>query len=232
MIRRQSRREISLLPAISLFLFLSTIFLTPLSLSAETRYVAPTAELAVRRGQGLDYKIIAMVKDGAAVELLEENDSYARIRLSNNKEGWILKRFLKTSPPPTELVASLQREKEDLQARELDLSQKVEELSASLAQTRTELDTTLQERDRILTELQSLQRDTADVIRIKKETVKTRKENQQLAGELSAVKENSEQLKKNFAIKWFLAGGGVLLLGMFIGGAMSGRSRKRKSLQL
>ena len=213
------------------FVPLSPIFLPETALSAQPRYIKPSSEVAVRRGQGVDYKIIAMVKDGTGVELLEENDAYARIRLQNGKEGWMLKRFLSASPPLVEVVATLRTEKVALEQREQELMQNLEEISSTLSQTRSELDSTLSERDRIWADFQTLQRETEDVVNTKNELMTTKKENQQLAQELSSVQRERERLEKNSAIKWFLAGGGVLLLGMVIGGTMAGKSKRKSSLQ-
>ncbi len=50
-------------------------------------YVKPSAEVPVRRGQGNDYKIIAVVNSGTEVRILEEKEDWARVRLASGKEG-------------------------------------------------------------------------------------------------------------------------------------------------
>ncbi len=234
MLTRQAQKLSTFLSlsALSLSILISVILLSETAALGETRYIKPSSEIALRRGQGIDFRIIAMVRDGASVELLEEDDSYAKIRLGNDKEGWMLKRFLSDTPPLIEVVASLRNDKEELEQKETELIQNLEELSSSLARNKTELDSTLNERNQIWTDFQTLQRETADAVQVNKELLKTKENNKHLLQELASTQKNSEQLKKNFAIKWFLAGAGVLLIGMFIGGAISGKSRKRGSLQL
>ena len=232
-IRQTQKLSTSLfLVTLSFFSLCGVILLSATAVHAETRYIKPSSEIAVRRGQGVDFKIVAMVKDGTSVEFLEADDSYARVRLDNGKEGWMLKRFLSDVPPLVEVVASLRTEKIELEQKESELTQNIEELSSSLSETRTELDSTLSERNQIWADFQTLQRETADVVQINKELLETRKKNKHLLQELTSTKKDREQLKKSFAIKWFLAGAGVLLLGMLIGGALSGKSRRRGSLQL
>jgi SH3 domain protein len=218
--------------ALSFFALSSAILLSGTAVLAETRYIKPSSEIAVRKGQGVEFKIIAIVKDGASVELLTEDDSYARVRLGNGKEGWMLKRFLSDVPPLADVVASLRSKKNELEQKEAELMQNIEELSSSLAKTRKELDSTLTERNQMWADFQTLQRETADVVKIKNELLETRKNNTHLTQELASTKKNSERLRKSFAIKWFLAGGSVLLLGMLIGGVLSGKSRRKNSLQL
>ncbi|MCB2183571.1 MAG: TIGR04211 family SH3 domain-containing protein [Desulfobulbaceae bacterium] len=198
---------------------------------ARTLYVKPSSEVVVRTGQGNDYKIVAMVKDGASVEFIEEGDDYTKIRLANGKEGWLLKRFLSNEPPLGEIVASLRAEKKEMKQRQTELVRKLEEVTSTLSRTEAERDSVLTERDQIRTSFRTLQQDTSDVVKIKNDRLKTAKENELLLQKLAAVEQENKSLQKDDAIKWFLAGGGVLLLGMLLG-MMFGKSRKKKSTLL
>ncbi len=210
-----------LLPCSALLFRAETVY-------AAARYVTPSAEVVVRTGQGNEYKIIGMVKDGDAVELLQEGDDYAKVRLPDGREGWMLKRFLSAAPPLSVVVASLRAENEKMKQREIEQRQQFEEISETLKRTESELASILTERDRINSDYQNLQEDTRDVILIKEEMLQVTKENELLVQEIAALREENNKLNKDKSINWFLAGGGVLLLGMFIG-RMSAASRKRKS---
>jgi len=48
--------------------------------------------------------------------------------------------------------------------------------------------------------------------------------------ELVLLEQENDTLRKDYVFKWFLAGGGVLLLGMLIGRISGGSRRKRQSL--
>lgn len=230
-IRRITKPSTSLsvfLLILTLFLPFSTILFSGTPVLAKTSYVKPSSEVVVRRGQGIDYKIVAMVKDGVTVEFLEESDSYAKVRLANGKEGWMLKRFLSGEPPLKDVVASLRIEREEMKQREIEVVEELAGVSSTLARTETELDSILAERDQIRTDYQTLEQDTADVVQIKKDLLKTAKKNELLVQKLASVEQENHSLKKDNAIQWFLAGGGVLLVGMLIGMTFS-RSRRRKS---
>ncbi|MGB3209579.1 MAG: TIGR04211 family SH3 domain-containing protein [Desulforhopalus sp.] len=214
--------------ALHLFLPFSAVLFSVQEVIAETRYVKPSAEIVVRRGQGTEYKIVGLVKDGDVVELLKESDSYAMVRLADGKEGWMVKRFLSVNPPMSTVVAGLRDENEKMKQREIELSQQFEEVSAALRQTETDLNAVLAERNQISTDYQNLQQDTADVIRIKEDMLNATQENDVLAQKLASLQEENKDLSKDTSINWFLAGGGVLLVGMFIG-RLSSKSRRRKS---
>ncbi len=209
-----------------LFLLFNTFLFLETPVLAKTSYVKPSSEVVIRRGQGIKYKIVAVVKDGVSVEFLEEGDSYAKVRLANGKEGWMLKRFLSDKPPLEQVVTSLRTEKEKMKQKEIKILQKLKEVSSSLARTKTEFDAILAERDQIRSDYQNLQQDTANVVQTKNDLLKTVKENELLVQKLASVEEENNSLKKDNAIKWFLSGGGVLLIGMFIG-MRSSKSRRR-----
>ncbi len=223
-------------PTGPLFFLLAFCFFLPLGTGAfsakevvaAVRYVTPSAEVVLRTGQGTEYKIIGMVKDGDAVELLDESDSYALVRLADGKEGWMLKRFLSTSPPLSTVVGSLRAENEELKQRQIEITKKNEEISAILTKTEAELQTALTERDQIKTDYENLKHDTVNVIQIKEDMQKAKQENTSLVKEIATLKDENNDFNKDKSINWFLAGGGVLLVGMAIG-KLSSKSRKRKS---
>jgi SH3 domain protein len=58
--------------------------------------------------------------------------------------------------------------------------------------------------------------------------LKVTQENELLVEELTALKAANSGLNSDKSINWFMAGGGVLLVGMFLG-RLTSKSRKRKS---
>ncbi|NOR25488.1 MAG: TIGR04211 family SH3 domain-containing protein [Desulforhopalus sp.] len=213
---------------LSFFLPFCSVMFSATEVVAADRYVKPSAEVVIRTGEGRKYKVIAMVKDGATVELLKEGDSYAMVRLANGKKGWMLKRFLSVDPPLSTVVVSLRTENEKMKQKEIEVTQKFEELSVTLIQLETDLKSTILERDQITIDYQNLQQDTANVIQIKEDMLKATQENEVLVEEMATLKEENEGLHNDKSINWFMAGGGVLLVGMFIG-RLTSKSRKRKS---
>ena len=194
---------------------------------AETRYVKPSAEASVRRGQGTEFKIVAMVKDGTPVQLLESNDKYAKVRLASGKEGWILKRFLSGEPPLDQLVVELEERNALITSREEQARSDAEQLGKRLVEVEEELRVALNQRDQLEDNYARLEEDTADVVKIKEELTRVSEENTELKGAIAGVAQENDKLKKSDAINWFLAGAGVLLVGMILG-RLTSKSRKRK----
>ncbi len=195
--------------------------------SAEVRYVKPTAEIPVRRGQGNEFKIIAMVKDGSTVELVQVTEDYAKVLLPNGKEGWMLKRFLSNEPPMDKLVEQLKEQAAQAVSQEEQARSDAEQLGKRLIGVEEELRNTIIQRDQLDDSYSRLEADTADVVKIKEDMARVSEENRELKSALTSVAEENDKLKKNAAVNWFLAGAGVLLVGMFLG-KITSKSRKRK----
>lgn len=198
------------------------------SVAEEVLFVRPSVEIPVRRGQGTEYKIVKLVKDGDQVELLEEKDAWAKIRIMDGTEGWMPKRFLSSDAPPLKLVQMLRKENEHLRQQNTDFNQELTGLKDLQANTGGELSTCIAQRDTIEAQYKNLQADTADVVAIKNKMTATQQEIEKVRTTLAAVQQQNNELKRKTAVTWFLAGGGVLFFGWIIG-VFSGRSRKKRS---
>ena len=203
---------------------------------AEKLYVKPSSEITMRRGQGTDFKIVAVVKDGTPVELLSTVDE---VRLESGREGWVLRRFLSEDPPLADQVEQLEREKQVLSQTSQSLKQRLdaltaekdeteERLSVEKEQAEAELSGCLAEKTAISDNFMQLQDDTADVIKTKEELQSAEARIAEFERQLSELEEQNRRLGKTETLKWFLAGGGVFLGGWIIG-MISRRSRKKRS---
>ena len=214
--------------AIQATLLLVLLLVLVSAAAAETWFVKPSAEVPLRRGQGKDYKIVAVLQDGTPVELLETEDPWAMVRLESGKEGWILKRYLSSEPPLRRQLITLRKEKEALADRCGKAGQQLEELTRANAQTEKELTACLAARDKTQAAYQALRQDSADVLQTKRRLADALRQLKELKTRLSGLETENSVLKKNSRLKWFLAGGGVLLVGWLIG-LVAGRSRRRRS---
>lgn len=220
-------------------LILFSMCFTGLPVLAEQLYVKPSSEITMRRGQGTDFKIIAVIRDGTPVELLSTVDDWAQVRLESGREGWVLRRFLSEDPPLGEQVELLEREKQVLSQTSQSLKQRLDaltaekdeteaRLSAEKEQVEAELGACLAEKTAISDNFAQLQDDTADVVKTKNDLQSAEARILEFEQQLSALEEKNRRLSKTETLKWFVAGGGVFLVGWIIG-MVSRRSRKKRS---
>jgi len=93
-----------------LFSFLIFFFLIPNNSHAETKFISGILVVSIRDALEKPYKNIATVKTGDQVEVLEENDRFARIKTKDNIEGWVPVHSLQTEAPKNEIIAKLKEE--------------------------------------------------------------------------------------------------------------------------
>jgi uncharacterized protein YgiM (DUF1202 family) len=88
-------------------LALSIIFLTCLDGMAKTMYVTESTWVKVNSGPGTEYKVIARVRSGDPVTVLDQAGSWYHIRTSQDEEGWMMAALLTEGKPLTEQVNTL-----------------------------------------------------------------------------------------------------------------------------
>lgn len=206
------------------------LFFAPEDSLASKWYVSPRTEVPIRSGLGSEYRIVAIVQDGTRVELLQESDDWAMVRLDNEKEGWILRRFLGKEQPLKEVVASLKGEKAHLRTQLDKTSQEARACGDDLRQCQDAQDACMTERDKLSASYQELQHDAADVLSMKAAYEQAQTDLQKVRQQLTLLEQENRHLKTNDRIKWFMAGGGVLLAGWLIGMVMGRGRRRRPSL--
>lgn len=190
---------------------------------AEKMYVSSdTIKITLRTGPGIDRKVIAMLASGQEVELITPGDDWSRVRLadSEEKEGWVLTRFL-SGDMPNALELELAREKlKKMTARLSDLEGQIEQLKTEnqrLVTTSPVADSSPTEKDDELLNLKN-----ANSHLKKQLSIETRK--------IDKLQEELAYLKNNERIKWASVGVAILLIGIIIGKLSKDRRRKSSLL--
>jgi len=175
-------------------------------------------------------KIIAMPRSGTRIEVLEELPSgWLRVRLPDNREGWMVGRLL-TPNPPVETAIS------ELRSENADLKQQIEMLTeekARLKQEQERLQGALSEQTKIGEGLkqsyEALREKDPEFLTLKAAHDKVSEKLAKSTRREAALEKKLEDVESAYYLKWFLAGAGVLLMGIFIG-FQTRRARRRSSL--
>ncbi|MFO7751062.1 MAG: TIGR04211 family SH3 domain-containing protein [Desulfobacteraceae bacterium] len=236
------RRKITWYLILLLFTY---VFIGPAALNAETAYVSDMLILTLREGPGREHNVIKTLKSNDAVEILKEGDKYYNVRLSSGETGWVQKQYITFELPSTRIVARLKEKTARLEQQNSDLEKENSRLAEQFKkeqqqyQARIEaLETSLEkatEKNRVLSgeknktkeQYETLVKDASNIVTIKKKNKRLQQENAELLQQVQSFRGEGKNLLKTGFIKWFLAGGGVLLFGWLIGRSMSGRSKKR-----
>ncbi len=201
-------------------------------------YISDKLRVYARAGAGTQYKLLSPLTTGDQVTVLEETaDGWVRISYGNNREGWIQKRFLTASEPARKRLVRAE-------ARIASLEQNNKAKIASLTETNKEYrrgnTALLREVKELRSKLKKVEKDyatlrqeSAGFLTLKEKFEKLQKEDQARKAREDTILAECERLRTAYRIKWFLSGGGVLLIGFFIGLLMGFfRNRRKKSTGL
>lgn len=221
----KAMKKTTILSALSITLCL----LTAAFAAAETNYVSDLNEITLRAGPGLDYRVNRMLKSGQQLEVIDTEERWNQVRLPDGTTGWVFSKFISEQKPDSlavkdlrEEIAPLRTKLKALQEENQRLIRRNQDLAENLEDTKNKLENARKE-------YSELKEDAKNFLELKerhKELTKSLEEKEQ------RTKSLEKQLNDEFltsGLKWFLAGVGVLLLGIILG-RTSGSRKKRSSL--
>jgi SH3 domain protein len=186
-------------------------------------YVTDQLQVTVRSGPSVENKVIYVVNSGDRVEVLSDvQDGWVKVRADDDKEGWMIARYLQEEMPALLKIKKLDPQNKTLLARMEELTTENQELKNSLGKAQGRV-----------AELESayakLEKDASDVLALRNAHKKLQEEYAAHKKRLDNVSTELESLRLGGNLKWFLAGAGVLLAGWLIGLAMGRRKRRSSS---
>jgi len=214
------------LPLILMIIFIS--FITPVW--AKTMYVTDSIKITFRNGPSIRHKVLAMLKSGEEVEVLEELKDWTKVRLKDGKEGYVLSHYLSPNIPKSFIINNLQNKVKYLQEKLQKVTQVKESLEALNSGLKANLELKEKRLVKVEKEYNDLKSGSANYIETKQAKNQLEAENKRLKIQLATVLKRNKELEKKDERLWFLSGAAVLLVGWVLG-LILGRtqiSRKRR----
>ncbi len=196
---------------------------------AQTVYVTDEFEIMLRTGPSIENKIIAMLPTGTRLEMIEEKDDWAFVRDSNDREGWIFKRYASTQIPKKILIERLQKEYSGVLKNLETQTQKGRGLEKENKELRVALNTTQEQLEKVKKDYDSLASGSKDFIKLRDEHAANLAGLRAAEAELTQLKKENEELRFSRTIIWFLSGAGVVVVSWLIGFMMGKIRRKSRS---
>lgn len=196
---------------------------------SETKYVSDDIRVMVRTDPGAKRKIVAMPTSGTQVEVLETEEGWSRVRLPDNKEGWMLSHYLNPGPPNKEVIATLKRQNEALRRRVKTLVEENPRLKSEGKDLQRALSKQTKTAESLRTSYETLKRESSEFLALKASYGKVSKDLAERTQRQGELEEKVRDLQNTRILRWFLAGAGVLFVG-FIVGFMTRRPKRRPSL--
>ena len=198
-------------------LALLTLFCS--SLQAQTVYIDDTLYAPVRSGEGSQYRIIHRgLRSGTQVEILEqeEGSDYARIRYGDDREGYILTRYLSRTPIAADRLAQANAELETLRQRLADREAELEQAQSESSSTDQRAQALEQELSETQEELERITALSEDAIQLDRRNTELREAKQELEREVELLATENQRLQDRRDSDFMLIGGGLVFGGVLI----------------
>ena len=198
---------------------------------AQTRYVTDEFEIMLRTGPSVQNKIVKALKSGTRLEVLrlDAGNGHSQVQTSRGEIGYVLTRFLSQNPSARNRVRYLEEQLEQLKSKPGELQSLLvnsQEENQELIRLNTDLTDQLQ---KATTELTEIQRISGDSVKLAQKAAKLETEVQQLLLQLDDIRIQNETLKDQSAKRWYVLGGGTVLLGLLLGWILSIAKRPRRN---
>lgn len=205
------------------------LLLLPLFAHAETVYISDALTVPMRRGPSTGHKIVhAGLPAGTPLEVLGEDQAagFTHVRTQNGTEGWVQTQYLVEQPIAKDRLAVATKRIQTLEAELKTLRENLKEARG----TRTELE---RNNSQLAKQTEQLQAELAEIRRVSATSIAQYEENKQLKAQLqefqtqnTQLTERVRQLERNVTLRWMLAGGGLVLLGLLLGAWIKSRPKR------
>jgi SH3 domain protein len=193
-------------------------------------YVSEIVEITLRTGPGIDHKVIAMVKSGQTLMVLEPGSEWTKVRLANEKEGYILSRFLTEKKPNELLLDELKKKYKDLESKVNTIQEENSKQKSQNESLLSELAAKEEQLSGLTESYDALKADSAEFLNLKTDYKKTAAQLIEQTQKAEEFEEAYTKIQKRQIFRWALTGAGILLVGFLIG--MSSKRQRRRSTLL
>jgi SH3 domain protein len=198
-------------------------------LVAATLYISDELFVPLRRGPSNAHKIIHKgLPSGTPLEVLGEDAAagFTQVRMQNGTEGWVPTQFLSQQPAAKDRLAAANRRVETLETQLKTLRESYQEVRGAHGAVETRATELGKQTEQLQTELAEIRRVSANAVATHEENKQLKADNQSLQAQVTQLTERVRQLERNVMLRWLLAGGGLVLLGLILGIWLKSRTRR------
>lgn len=199
------------------------------SVTAATLYIVDELTVPLRRGPSNGHKILHKgLPSGTALEVLSEDAAagFTQVRTQNGTEGWVPTQYLTEQPSARDQLARANRRIEALEAELKTLRERYQEARGERTQVEGRASDLGKQAEKLEAELAQLRRVSADAVANYEENKVLKRENQSLHAEVAQLGTRVRELDRNVMLRWLLAGGALVLLGLVLGAWIKSRPKR------
>ena len=205
------------------------LVLGPLSAFAATMYISDQLTVPLRRGPSNSHKIInAALPSGLALQVLGEDSAagFTQVRTPNGTEGWLPTQYLVNQPIAKDRLAAANKRIETLEAQLRSTRENYQDVRGARSEIENRAAELAKENQRLQNELAEIRRVSATAITQYEENKQLKASNASLQTQVTQLTEQVRRLERNAMLRWFLAGGGLVLVGLILGAWIKSRPKR------
>jgi SH3 domain protein len=212
---------------ICFLLVFALIWAAAAAVQAQTVYISDVFEVTLRTGPGIDHKIVAMLRSGEPMTIIEEGEEWTRVEIADGRQGYVLNRFISPTPPARLVLERLRTAHDNLQSRATELEEANRKLVSENRSLQQQLEETRKELSTVQEQFTTLKSESSDFFTLKTRYERAATSLRSTTERVNELEAEVSRLQLNKNIRWFLSGAGVLVLGFLIG--FSTKKQRRKS---
>jgi SH3 domain protein len=152
----------------------------------------------------------------------------SEVTLEDGRTGWILRRYLSERPPWKVTAEALQQENQKLSVQLGKLRTEHRQLTQEHIELKKQVSGQQREMQNLQQDYEELKNSSTNYLNLKMAYENLQDEARKRKATLDEAQKSYRKLKTSTAIRWFLSGAGVLILGWILGSSMA-RVRRRRS---
>ena len=200
-----------------------------LTAAAATVYISDQFTVPLRRGPSNTHRILhAGLPSGMALEVLGEDKTagFTQVRTPNGTEGWVPTQFLMDQPSARNQLAVATRRIETLEGQLKSMREDFQQARGARSESERSASDLGKQAEKLQAELNEIRRVSATSIANYEENKQLKSDNQSLQTQVTQLTERVRQLERNVMLRWLLAGGALVLIGLLLGAWIKSRPKR------
>ncbi len=195
------------------------LVMTAAAAAPTVQYISDRLELPLRSGQSVQHRILRMLPSGTSLDVLQtsKDTGYSQVRARDGTVGWVLTRFLMQTPSARERLAAAEQKIAKREIENARLKKRGIALGSRAGAQARRLAKLKQDQQTLTAEIERIRRTAGSALALERENKDLKAQTLAQGRELQALHQENETIKDRSKRDWFLAGAGVLVIGLLLG---------------
>ena len=181
------------------------------------RYVSDELKIPMRSGASTKHRIMKFLRSGTALTVLDDEDDFTEVEMSDGKSGWVLTENLMKVPSGRDRLVAANNKLTKSRVQVKELKSTIAELKGESRKLKSEKSSLQNERTNLSNSLDDLKITAANPLSLAKKNKQLKKELDKVRANEAMLEKDNQQLRSNVMQEWFMIGGAVSIGSLIFG---------------